>query len=55
MFLFKTEEEELSPIDPENPEALWVDRERVAELLTHPKDREFYLREFLEHDSHSQS
>lgn len=55
MFLFKTEQEALSPIDPENPEALWVERGRVAELLTHPKDREFYLREFLEHDSHSQS
>ena len=48
MFLFKTEQDELQPIDPENPEALWVEKKRVAELLTHPKDREFYLKKFLE-------
>lgn len=48
MFLFKTKEDALAPVDPENPEALWVDKTRVAELLTHPRDREFYLRKFLE-------
>jgi 8-oxo-dGTP pyrophosphatase MutT (NUDIX family) len=49
MFLFKTEEDsQLRPIDPENPVALWVESKQVAELLTHPKDREFYLRNFLE-------
>jgi 8-oxo-dGTP pyrophosphatase MutT (NUDIX family) len=48
MFVFTTDESELSPIDPENPEARWVDRTKVAELLTHPKDREFYVQEFLE-------
>lgn len=51
MFLFKTEQEALSPIDPENPEALWIERKKVARLLTHPKDREFYLRHFLERAS----
>ncbi len=48
MFLFTTEQEALCPIDPENPQALWVEKERVAELLTHAKDRDFYLRNYLE-------
>lgn len=43
IFLFKTIEEVLKPIDPENPEARWVDKNDVAELLTHPEDKEFYL------------
>ena len=43
-FLFRTSEKELKPIDPENPEAKWVEKERVAELLTHPKDKEFFLK-----------
>jgi 8-oxo-dGTP pyrophosphatase MutT (NUDIX family) len=51
MFLFRTTQERLSPVDPENPEALWLDRMEVADLLTHPKDREFYRRNFLERDS----
>ncbi len=44
MFLFKTEEEKLEPIDPGNPEARWVKKEKVAELLTHKKDKEFFLK-----------
>lgn len=51
MFLFKTTQEKLCPIDPENPEALWMERAEVARLLTHPKDSEFYVRNFLERDS----
>jgi hypothetical protein len=47
MFLFKTNQEALSPVDPDNPEALWIERTKVAGLLTHTKDREFYLN-FLE-------
>ncbi len=43
MFLFKTEQEDLKPTDPHNPEARWVDKKKVAELLTHKKDKEFYL------------
>src|SRR5919205_1639930 len=42
LFLFKTDETSLVPIDPENPEARWIERERVADLLTHAKDREFF-------------
>lgn len=42
MFLFTTSDTELKPVDPENPEARWVDKEKVAELLTHPKDKDFF-------------
>ena len=43
MFLFITDEIDLKPIDPDNPEARWVDKTKVAELLTHKKDKEFFL------------
>jgi 8-oxo-dGTP pyrophosphatase MutT (NUDIX family) len=42
MFLFKTQEQELKPIDPENPEAIWMDKADVADRLTHPMDKEFF-------------
>lgn len=42
MFLFKTAESALSPIDGDIPEAKWVDGNDVAGLLTHPKDKEFF-------------
>jgi len=42
LFLFRTDETELQPIDPDNPEARWVEPEGVAGLLTHAKDREFF-------------
>lgn len=42
MFLFKTTEKYLKPIDVENPEARWVNKDEVAKLLTHYKDREFF-------------
>ena len=42
LFLFKAEAESLVPIDPENPEARWVPLAKVVDLLTHPKDKEFF-------------
>lgn len=42
MFLFKTDEEKLKPIDPGNSEAIWVEKDKVADLLTHKKDKEFF-------------
>lgn len=42
MFLFSTEQENIAPIDPGNPEAKWVPKGEVANLLTHPLDAEFY-------------
>lgn len=47
MFLFETDETKLAPLDADNPEARWVDREDVAALLTHPKDQEFFITRFL--------
>jgi ADP-ribose pyrophosphatase YjhB (NUDIX family) len=43
MFLFRTSESRLSPVDADNPEARWVGMEEAAALLTHPSDREFFL------------
>jgi len=43
MSLFRTKEKFIKPIDPENPEARWVEKDQIAELLTHPKDKEFFL------------
>lgn len=43
IFLFKTNEIELKPVDSHNPEARWIEKEKVAELLTHPKDKEFFV------------
>lgn len=42
MFLFTTDEMDLNPVDPDNPEARWVDVEDVADLLTHKKDKDFF-------------
>jgi 8-oxo-dGTP pyrophosphatase MutT (NUDIX family) len=42
MFLFRTREKSLRPVDPDNPEARWVEKGRVALLLTHEKDKEFF-------------
>ena len=42
LFLFTTDEMDLAPKDPHNPEARWVKKHDVAALLTHEKDREFY-------------
>jgi 8-oxo-dGTP pyrophosphatase MutT (NUDIX family) len=42
LFLFRTSETALCPVDPENPEAVWVEKGSVAALLTHPKDGEFF-------------
>ena len=44
MFLFRTKEEALKPVDPDNPEAKWVDQSKVELLLTHEKDKEFFRR-----------
>jgi len=40
-FLFEANGDALQPMDPDNPEARWVDREQVAAMLTHPLDQEF--------------
>lgn len=42
LFLFDTEQIELAPIDPHNPEALWVPKAEVSAMLTHPLDKSFF-------------
>jgi ADP-ribose pyrophosphatase YjhB (NUDIX family) len=42
MFLFRTSEKLLKPVDADNPEAKWVEKSKVAQLLTHEKDKEFF-------------
>ena len=41
-FLFRTAEMKLRPTDPHNPEAQWVDKDKVVALLTHEKDKAFF-------------
>lgn len=42
MFFYKTSQLDLAPTDIHNPEARWVAREKVLEMLTHQKDKEFF-------------
>ncbi|MGD8744532.1 MAG: NUDIX domain-containing protein [Candidatus Woesebacteria bacterium] len=42
MFLFRTRQEKLKPVDNHNPQAKWLDRKEVANKLTHPKDKKFF-------------
>lgn len=42
MFLFKTDATLLKPQDHGITEARWVAKEKIAELLIHPRDREFF-------------
>jgi ADP-ribose pyrophosphatase YjhB (NUDIX family) len=42
MFLFRTREKNLKPMDPGNPEARWVEKSKVVSLLTHEKDKQFF-------------
>lgn len=42
MYLFTTPEMELLPIDPRIPEARWVPKEKVAQILTNYKDQDFF-------------
>jgi putative (di)nucleoside polyphosphate hydrolase len=48
MFLFRTDDSALQPVDPENPEARWVERDEAAGMLTHLKDQEFFRSIMLE-------
>lgn len=42
LFLFRTNQTALSPVDPENPEAKWLNKDDIAALLTHRKDKDFF-------------
>ena len=43
LFLFKTQQTKLQPIDPMNPEARWCTINEVVQLLTHQIDRDYFL------------
>jgi len=42
MFLFRTNQFRLAPIDPHTPEARWVSRVEALRLLSNPHDKEFF-------------
>jgi len=42
IFLFTTKELKLKPIDPDNPEAKWVNKDEVSKILFHKKDKDFF-------------
>ncbi|HVW66735.1 MAG TPA: NUDIX domain-containing protein [Candidatus Peribacteraceae bacterium] len=42
MYLFITNQTQLMPADPRTPEAQWIDPEEVPNILSHPKDQEFF-------------
>lgn len=43
VFLFRTGQNMLRSSDTNIPEARWVKKDKVASLLTHKKDKEFFL------------
>ena len=43
IFLFKTNQMKLQPIDPMNPEARWCTPKKVVELLTHKEDVNYFI------------
>lgn len=43
IFLFKSNQKKLKPIDPNNPFAKWVDYKKVKEYLTHKEDIKFFI------------
>jgi ADP-ribose pyrophosphatase YjhB (NUDIX family) len=47
LFLFRSPEAELRPLDPANPEARWVARDAVATRLSHPADGRFFTEHVL--------
>ena len=41
LFLFFSKKQNLCPIDPLNPEAIWCSQKNAIKYLTHPKDKNF--------------
>jgi len=41
-FLFTTNQTHLEPHDPMNPEALWIAKDEVANMLWHKADQDFF-------------
>lgn len=47
LFLFRSPEATLQPLDPANPEARWVPAAEVPDLLSHPADGRFFRQHAL--------
>ena len=43
-FLFTTSDANTHPIDQENEDPLWLEREKVADTLSFERDKEFFLK-----------
>jgi 8-oxo-dGTP pyrophosphatase MutT (NUDIX family) len=43
IFLCTTNQDSLQPIDPHNPKAEWLSISEVADRLTHPSDKQFFI------------
>jgi 8-oxo-dGTP pyrophosphatase MutT (NUDIX family) len=43
LFLFTTTEKNLKPEDPDNPDARWVKKEDVVNILSYQRDRDFFM------------
>ena len=43
IYLFKSNQKELNPIDPHNPFAKWIDYKSIADYLTHKEDVKFFI------------
>ena len=41
---FTTTQNDLQPIDPENPEAKWISIDKVADMLSYEEDKNFFLK-----------
>ena len=44
IFLFTSNQKELNPIDPNNPEAKWISYNKAGDYLTHLNDKDFFLK-----------
>lgn len=44
MMLFTTTDMDLHPTDPHNPMAIWAHPDEVAKVLTHQKDKDFFIK-----------
>ena len=42
IYLFKSNQIKLTPKDPNNPFAMWVNSKKVNDYLTHPEDKKFF-------------
>lgn len=48
MYLFTTDQQDVHPFDESHPEAKWVPRKEVSNILTHKKDKAFFVGVFDE-------